>query len=439
MTRLPSAAVLSLTVGALAGCVTLQHASITPAVSTRPSMKMTQTDFVIRVVNYSCEHSGCVNVGQRNANLGTPGVRETIRDMCNQHTALVDNPETCQAESRCYDRATMSVGDPGIAAIWAECIRLNPTGYFRLGCYSRALRDLVAQGADVPIMSMIPGALTDQPAATAPAVAVAPGAPGPLCTEYAAVAIACASKPEEGQAQARLIRNLAERSCAEQLPKFRRSRGACAASVPSSAPLATAASGTAPSAGGGPNILLAAQVSEARMSHGLLVTALVKGSSAHKAGLRPGDLITAVNGEPASVASWQKGHRAAGLGGTLRVTLKHNGQTEDLEWTVAKCDHPSCDCRYNSLCAREGDAGPRQWTGLLLDVNRVAEVLDGPGRAAGLQKGDEVLRINEIPVRDGWSVLEIVGQLEAGAVANVVYARGGKETKAAVKLAPPPP
>jgi S1-C subfamily serine protease len=90
------------------------------------------------------------------------------------------------------------------------------------------------------------------------------------------------------------------------------------------------------------------------------------------------------------------------------------------------------------LCSRKGDALPRQTMGLLIKENRVEQALEGPGAAAGLQAGDEILRINEIPVRDVQSVVEIVAQLELGATANVVYARAGKEAKVAVKLAATP-
>lgn len=432
MTRLRVAALLLTTAGALSGCAAKLTAAA-PAVATRPAMKMTQTDFVIRVVNYSCQTVGCVNVGQRNANLGTPGVRKTIRDMCYQHMNADSSFERAPMTMSCFDKATMSVGDPGLSQIWSECQALNEGHIgFADQCYHQALTELVNQGADHQILAMIPGALTEQPAAAPVAAApVAPPAPreiGPSCLEWASIVTKC--DPDRAPEQVAMITRFSEQVCAAQLPKFKRSRAACLGGAP--------APGRGAARAGASGVFLSAAAIEARLSSGLLVTEVVKGSGPHRAGLRAGDVIASVNGTPASLAGWSRAHAAAGLGGTLRVTVKHNGKTEDLEWTVAKCDHESCACGRDGLCSRPGDAPPRQSMSLLMKGAQVEDALEGAGRAAGLQAGDEILRINEIPVRDVQSVIEIVGQLELGAVANVAYARGGKESKVAVKLAAAP-
>jgi hypothetical protein len=416
---------------ALGGCAP-QLTSAAPAVPTRPQQKMTQTDFVLRVVNYSCQIPLCNEVGHRNANLGSPGVRQTINQMCWRHMQADAAFERAPMTTECFERATMSVGDPGLSAIWGQCKALNE-GHagFAASCFSSALSELVQQGADVPITAMIPGALTDAPV-TAAAPPVTPQAPkeiAPSCAEWADVVRKC-EPPEKVAEEVRMIARFPEATCVAQLPRFKQSRSACLARA-GAAPVSDA---PAPAAG---RVFVSATVVDARLANGLLVTAVVAGTGPHRAGLRVGDVVTAVNGAPASVAGWSRAHADAGLGGTLRATIKHNGKTEELEWTIAKCDAASCACGADGLCTRPGDAPPRQSLALILAGNRVQDALEGPGRAAGLAAGDEILRINEIPVRDVQSILEIVGQLELGATATVSYARAGKEAKATVKLPAP--
>jgi hypothetical protein len=443
--------VLFLALGVVfAGCVSTKFVSSTPAAASRPGARMTQTDFLVRVVNYSCQISGCTDVGQRNANLGSPGVRQTILDMCWVHMQQDSASDRGPQTKTCFDRATMSIGDPGLSQVWSDCVGANNANGWEVQCYSAALSELVEQGKDFPITALIPGALTDTGVAgvaEAPGAGPAGGTPGPAVAIPAGTAPSCAEwlrlLPQcDGDLAIRqvpVVAKLPEADCAKHLPMIRTQMTECAKShaklndlkLPPSAPTGEAKGPT------GERLLVSAGGIDARLSTGMLVVELVRGSGAYNAGLRPGDVVTMVNGQTATVNEWAKAHQATGLGGTLKATVKQGKKLQDIEWTVAKCDDPSCQCT-GKMCTRKGDTFPRQITGMRLAGTRVEEVLDGPARAAGIQVGDMIVSVNEIPLRDVYSMIEIVGQLQAGSVVNVVFSRAGKEEKTSLKLIPAP-
>jgi hypothetical protein len=70
----------------------------------------------------------------------------------------------------------------------------------------------------------------------------------------------------------------------------------------------------------------------------LLVDAVWKGSSADKAGIRPGDEIVRVNGRPASaVSQWELGNlQRGGPGKVLKFVLKREGRTIRAEATLKR-------------------------------------------------------------------------------------------------------
>ncbi len=148
-----------------------------------------------------------------------------------------------------------------------------------------------------------------------------------------------------------------------------------------------------------------------------VVNHVVKESPADRAGLQARDVVAAINGS--SVASWGDINRliADGKGAAVGITIKRADTFFDVAVTpqtkVAK-DILGDDVSYY-------DVG---FSGLAPLKALVGEVADGyPAKKAGLQKGDLVVAINQLPV-DNWTTMkEIISQSKGGPL-TVQVARG---------------
>lgn len=66
--------------------------------------------------------------------------------------------------------------------------------------------------------------------------------------------------------------------------------------------------------------------------HGILVTEVRRGSAADKAGIKPGDVIVAIDGERTrSVAQWRSQLAVKGVGQEVKLQLLRDGKTRELE------------------------------------------------------------------------------------------------------------
>ena len=174
--------------------------------------------------------------------------------------------------------------------------------------------------------------------------------------------------------------------------------------------------------------MLGAALTEARMTTGMLVTDVAKGPGAYTGGLRVGDIITAIDEIPLkSMDEWVKAHTTVGVNGTMHVTVLRGGSAKKLEWKIPACDDEACKCFAEKVCYVSGGTSARARIGVRLDGRQVKELPAGPAKDAGILVGDEILRINDIPVKDIQSLMEIFGQLGPGTEAKVVILRGGIE------------
>ncbi len=136
---------------------------------------------------------------------------------------------------------------------------------------------------------------------------------------------------------------------------------------------------------------------------GAIVTSVEPGSAAQKAGLKPGDIVTEVNGRPIRNATDLR--NAIGLlrvGDKVRMKVVRDGKTLHLSATVAK----------PALSHLEGEElNPYLAGAVLSDIQEnspwygkiegvlVAEVVPGsPAWRAGLRKGDIIVAANRKPV-----------------------------------------
>ncbi|KAF1047468.1 MAG: Regulator of sigma-E protease RseP [Herbaspirillum frisingense] len=129
-------------------------------------------------------------------------------------------------------------------------------------------------------------------------------------------------------------------------------------------------------------------------------------TAAFDAGLRAGDRITAINGEPVHVWSevrWKLMQLVLEKA-DARVDVERaspNGQGKLLNTVRLRLDGVSS----NDL---EGDFLAKLGLALARPPAVLGRIMDGPGRAAGLQTGDKIVAIDGVPVPDGLAFVEKV-------------------------------
>jgi len=147
---------------------------------------------------------------------------------------------------------------------------------------------------------------------------------------------------------------------------------------------------------------------------GALVSSVVEGSPAAKAGVKPGDVITEYNGR--TVARSDDLPRAvaeSAVGGEVPLTVLRDGKPVTLRATIAKLDETDAAAAMGTKGAKEGKAT----LGLSLQPMTAAETRehglgdrggvlvrgvqdDSPAANAGLRAGDVITEVNRAPVKN---------------------------------------
>jgi len=138
------------------------------------------------------------------------------------------------------------------------------------------------------------------------------------------------------------------------------------------------------------------------------------GSPAHRAGLRSGDLVTAVDGEP--VEAWQHfaaAITAAGAEQGVEVSVERGKEKAELQLALP----PAASAAALGIVPAS----------VLVDAVEV----DSPASTAGLETGDLILAVSGAPVRSFNSFAELV-RTGDGDPLQLVYARGGDVHRATV-------
>ena len=158
-----------------------------------------------------------------------------------------------------------------------------------------------------------------------------------------------------------------------------------------------------------------------------LLRAVPVSTAAYEAGLRGGELVTAINGEPVQIWSDLRWNL---------IQLAVEKQDAVLEVRRSRADAASYTVRLplNSIDVQdlEGD-----FLGKLgLDLARPRAVMgklgpDGPAMQAGFQEGDQILAVYGMPVNDGVALIELV-RASPGKALHMRLLRGTQELELTV-------
>lgn len=177
------------------------------------------------------------------------------------------------------------------------------------------------------------------------------------------------------------------------------------------------------------NFILAIVLFGALYVHGMpepatVVRAPLAATQAYQAGLQGGDRITHVNGKPVTAWSdlrWQI------------VQLALDRQDARIEWErpVAGSDRVTIGAgtlSLRSISTKDLEEDFMTPLGLSIGLSPaiIGEVLDGPGKDAGLQANDRVLAVDGHPLRDGLDLIERI-QASPGQRLALLVDRQGHE------------
>ena len=138
-----------------------------------------------------------------------------------------------------------------------------------------------------------------------------------------------------------------------------------------------------------------------------------------KAGLRPGDVIVKLNGEPFSTTWMKLAEKIMYTVGPVRLEVERKGRTLEIEYTPV--DNPNAPGRLG----REKIGYPFFSVHIPVELNPLP---DSPAAKAGIRKGDILVSIDGRPIG---SALELQQQLASTENSPVIFAvrRGGKLLK----------
>jgi S1-C subfamily serine protease len=161
--------------------------------------------------------------------------------------------------------------------------------------------------------------------------------------------------------------------------------------------------------------------------NGALVTRVARGSAADKAGVKIGDIITAVNGESVTADALATTIQGMAVGDEVTLTVLRDGETSELTATLGEMRQPPEDMVRPLM-----DMIDRPYLGVTLEDAdpgaRITQVFDNTAAAtAGLQVGDIITKVNDTAVSDAPGTVEAIQALKAGDTVVLTVLRDGEE------------
>ncbi|SIR19221.1 Do/DeqQ family serine protease [Rhizobium sp. RU35A] len=143
-----------------------------------------------------------------------------------------------------------------------------------------------------------------------------------------------------------------------------------------------------------------------KAARGALVVAVTRGSPAEKAGLKPGEVVTAANGiavEHPDALAYRL--TTAGLGGTARLTVEEGGHSRQMELALGTApetvprDERLIDGRNPFAGSRIANLSPKVATELHMPSDKTGVVIvdvarGSPAARLGFQPGDILVAVN---------------------------------------------
>jgi serine protease Do len=191
---------------------------------------------------------------------------------------------------------------------------------------------------------------------------------------------------------------------------------------------------------------------------GAVVQSVVPRAPAAKAGVQPGDVVTAVNGKPIDGPSGLTRNVASvAPGGKAKLTLLRGGQKKDVEITVASRPDEEALARGETAPEDGGEEqgvakkGTNEKLGIRVanltpemarelgsegdqGVVVVAVSPDGPADKAGLQRNDVILQVGQQPVSKVEQVVQLIEKAKPNEVLVLRVRRGQQSSFIAVRL-----
>jgi S1-C subfamily serine protease len=138
-----------------------------------------------------------------------------------------------------------------------------------------------------------------------------------------------------------------------------------------------------------------------KQAKGALVNDVIKGGPADKAGIRQGDIITALNGsEVRDPSHLQRLVAEAGIGNIAKISIFRDGRTLELGITLASADSAPKQQKRGERSRRQGE-GEADLLGLTVEnaeggggVAVVDAERGGIAAEAGIKRGDVIVSIN---------------------------------------------
>lgn len=160
------------------------------------------------------------------------------------------------------------------------------------------------------------------------------------------------------------------------------------------------------------NFILAILVFAGLFMHGIAepipkLRDVVPHTAAYEAGLRGGETITAINGEP--VQSWSDVRWKLMSHVLEKTPVQLDVRSPDLQ-RVGGSILDTVNLSLDQLSSKdlEGDFLGTLGLSLARPPARIGKVMDGPAERAGLQQDDLILDVNGVAVRDGLALVTLV-------------------------------
>jgi serine protease Do len=188
---------------------------------------------------------------------------------------------------------------------------------------------------------------------------------------------------------------------------------------------------------------IAARFKMAR-AHGVMVSDVIDGSPAQKAGLRRGDLILSIDDDKtlhAGALRWRVGSK--GVGRTVRLEVERDGKPVSIDVTLAEKPTVAMDPIELSsdqvqptllkigASVDDVDADIAQKAGLAEPMGAHVEDVKpgGVGALAGLIRGDVVLKVNRTEISTSEELVRALEDVPSGEWVRL-YVRRSNETRA---------